>query len=809
SDIAIVSRGVREPLSDLAIINGQPAIVLGVMMESGQRIDQWSAVMRERVDGFRDRLPEGVTLDVIFDQSHYVANRISTLMLNLVIGAVLVIAVTFVAMGWQSALVVGSALPLSIFAVFGWMSVFGVPMHQMSVTGLIIALGLLIDNAIVVVDEIQMEMQHGEDALHAAAKTVNYLKVPLLASTITTIMTFLPIYLLPGSAGEFVGTIALGVILALVSSLAISLTVIAALSARMLERSKHQYERLIRREQRGLWGRSMLVLMRPGSWWNDGIRVPKLARFYRWSIGRAVTQPMLAVGITLAIPLLGFILAGTLDSQFFPLLDRDQFQVEMEFSSQTSIEQTRQKVLQARDAILEQENIEEVHWFVGESAPRFYYNLKGDRQNESYYAQAMVQMASEEGLDETVQEVQNTLNRLFPSARVIVQKFQQGPPFDAPIEMRIYGPNLQELRRLGMDVRAMLTSIPEVVQARDSLTEQQPKLSLSIDEEQARQAGLTNTDIAQQLEAYSEGVTGGAILESTENLPVRIRLAEADRASLNQLASLDLRPDQPQDRGFRPTTALGEFELQPQLAAIARRNEVRVNTVQAFIKVGVLPSTVLTALQERLDAENFQLPPGYRYEFGGESEEQGNAIGNLLLFVPVLVLVMLTALVLSLSSFRQAGIMAVVAVGSIGMALLSLKVFGSLLGFMAVVGTMGLIGIAINDSIVVLSAFNEDPEASQGNRKAVQRVLIKCTRHVLTTTVTTIVGFVPLLLDGNPFWRPLVIAITGGIAGASLLALYFVPAAYVLAIRKRPKSDEQLSVTEADMALPDNTIALP
>ncbi|MEO0490579.1 MAG: efflux RND transporter permease subunit, partial [Cyanobacteria bacterium J06659_2] len=371
------------------------------------------------------------------------------------------------------------------------------------------------------------------------------------------------------------------------------------------------------------------------------------------------------------------------------------------------------------------------------------------------------------------------------------------------------GPNLQELRRLGMDVRAMLTSIPEVVQARDSLTEQQPKLSLSIDEEQARQAGLTNTDIAQQLEAYSEGVTGGAILESTENLPVRIRLAEADRASLNQLASLDLRPDQPQDRGFRPTTALGEFELQPQLAAIARRNEERVNTVQAFIKVGVLPSTVLTALQERLDAENFQLPPGYRYEFGGESEEQGNAIGNLLLFVPVLVLVMLTALVLSLSSFRQAGIMAVVAVGSIGMALLSLKVFGSLLGFMAVVGTMGLIGIAINDSIVVLSAFNEDPEANQGNRKAVQRVLIKCTRHVLTTTVTTIVGFVPLLLDGNPFWRPLVIAITGGIAGASLLALYFVPAAYVLAIRKRPKSDEQLSVTEADMALPDNTIALP
>ncbi|MEO0407081.1 MAG: efflux RND transporter permease subunit [Cyanobacteria bacterium P01_A01_bin.135] len=780
SDIATVTRGVRDPLSDLAIIDGQPAIVLGAMMQSGLRIDQWATTVRQQMDGFRDRLPDGISLDVIFDQSGYVENRIATLMGNLVLGAALVVGVTLVAMGWRSALVVGSALPLSIFAVFGWMTVFSVPIHQMSVTGLIIALGLLIDNAIVVVDEIQMELRHGEDPLAAASKTVNYLKVPLLASTITTVMTFLPIYLLPGSAGEFVGSIALSVILALVSSLAISLTAIAALAARLLGRSR-QHEGLQRR--RGLWGRLMLLFMRPGAWWNDGIALPRLGRYYRWSVGRAVTRPWLTVGVTLAIPLVGFIMAGTLDNQFFPLLDRDQFQVELEFASQTSVNQTRQKVLQAREVILEQENVAAVHWFVGESAPRFYYNLQADRKNEPYYAQAMVQLKSAADLDATVQQVQRELTRRLPSARVIAQKFQQGPPFDAPVEMRLYGPNVQELRRLGMEVRGLLAALPEVVHARDDLSEGQPKLSLTVDEEQARQAGLTNIGIAQQLEAYSEGVTGGAILESTENLPVRVRLANRDRASLSELASLNLQPDQAQARKFRPTTALGEFELVPQTASITRRNEERVNTVQAFIKVGVLPSTVLSALQERL--EDFQLPPGYRYEFGGESEEQGNAIGNLLLFVPVLVLVMLTALVLSLGSFRQAGIMAVVAVGSVGMALLSLKLFGSLLGFMAIIGSMGLVGVAINDSIVVLTAFNEDPEASGGDPKAVQRVLLKCTRHVITTTVTTMVGFVPLVLDGDPFWQPLVFAITGGIAGASLLALYFVPAAYVL-VTKRP-----------------------
>ncbi|MEO1211867.1 MAG: efflux RND transporter permease subunit, partial [Cyanobacteria bacterium J06638_20] len=242
SDIADVSRGVRRPLSDQAIVSGKPAIAVGVMMESGLRIDQWSAEVKQELEAFRDRLPQGISLDIIFDQSGYVANRISSLFANLVFGAVLVVMVTLVGMGWRSAIVIGAALPLTIFAVFGWMSVFGVPIQQMSVTGLIIALGLLIDNAVVVVDEIQVELQHGKKPLKAVTETVSYLQVPLMASTLTTVMTFLPIYLLPGAAGEFVGSIALSVILSLISSLAISLTVIAALTGRMLGNSHQRYE---------------------------------------------------------------------------------------------------------------------------------------------------------------------------------------------------------------------------------------------------------------------------------------------------------------------------------------------------------------------------------------------------------------------------------------------------------------------------------------------------------------------------------------------------------------------------------------
>ena len=311
---------------------------------------------------------------------------------------------------------------------------------------------------------------------------------------------------------------------------------------------------------------------------------------------------------------------------------------------------------------------------------------------------------------------------------------------------------------------------------------------------------MTHTDIARQLQSTLEGAVGGSILESVENLPIRVRIADASRADLSQIASLDLQPAQgAAGTEARPLTALSRFDLVPQLARIARRNEQRVNTVQGFISAGVLPSTVLTDFQAQLEAADFELPPGYRSEFGGEQAERNEAVGNLLAYVSLLALVMVAALVLSLGSFRQTGIVAFVALGSVGMALFSLWMFGVVFGFMAVVGTMGLIGIAINGSIIVLSAFNEDERAKQGDPKAVQSVVVKATRHVLTTTVTTMVGFVPLLISGGDFWRPLAVAIAGGIGGSPILALYFTPAAYLLIKGRRPN---KLSSHPIELATP-------
>ncbi|MBE9062124.1 efflux RND transporter permease subunit [cf. Phormidesmis sp. LEGE 11477] len=786
-DVARVTRGVRTPATDLAFVNGKPAVAYGILMSPGQRIDRWADSMLDQIEDFRAQLPGGVSLSILLNQSEYVDARLGQLISNLVFGAALVVVVTFVTMGWRCSLIVGTALPLSICAVLGLMNAIGIPIHQISVAGLIIALGLLIDNAVVAVDEIQVELKHGVQPEKAVVSTVKYLQGPLFASTLTTMMTFLPIALLPGGAGEFVGSIAMTVILSIGASLVLSLTVIAALAGRILGESEADIEKMKQQSSLNAFQRFFRLLMKPGAWWNDGWSPRRLGDFYRWTVKRALAKPVFAIVLTMVIPAVGFIQAGSLETQFFPALARDQFQIEVEFSQETAIANSKEQVMQARDLLLDYEQVVEVHWFIGESSPKFYYNISSTRENSPYYAQALVQLNSSDNVTALIREIQADLNLALPDARVLVRQLEQGPPFDAPVELRIYGPNIEELRAIGAEVREILTTVPDVVHVRDDLTATVPKLALQIDEEQARLAGVSNAEVAQQLQATLEGAVGGSILESTENLPVRVQITDSDHGNLAQIESLNLQPSltaSAQDGKFRTVSALGEFKIVPQLSQIAHRNEQRVNTVQAFITAGVLPSKVLADFQSAMEEQGFDLPPGYTTEIGGEQAESSDATGDLLGSVGLLLVTMATALVLSLRSFRSAGIVAAIGVGSVGMALFSLWAFGSLLGFMAIVGTMGLIGIAINGGIIVLSAVNEDELASQGDRNAIQNVVMRSTRHVLTTTITTMVGFVPLLLSGDPFWHPLSVAIAGGIGGSPLLALYFTPAAYLIMHRQ-------------------------
>ncbi|MGK7878142.1 MAG: efflux RND transporter permease subunit [Xenococcaceae cyanobacterium] len=766
SDIAQVKRGIVDPPSEAALVKDRPAVAVATLMDSRERIDLWSEIAHRVLSEFEQQLPRGVSLQVVFEQNPYVDARLNSLIQNLLFGAVLVAGVTLFMMGWRASLVMVIALPLSVMMVFGGMRLLNIPLHQMSVTGLIVALGLLIDNAIIIVDEVQNNLKAGLRPSEAINTSVRLLGVPLLGSTLTTVLSFLPVALMPGGPGEFVGTIGVSVIMALISSLVLALTVIPALVGH------------ISRPKRTL---------NPSAWWNQGVSQRQLTQAYRWTLDKIFTRPLLGILLALALPLSGFLVFLTLPVQFFPPSDRDQFYIDFELAPQASLVQTQRSVAQASEIIRRHPEVVDVNWFIGTSAPSFYYNLVKVREDAANYAQGLVQLNSMLKTSQAIQTLQTELDRAFPDAQVLVRQLEQGPPFDAPVELRLYGSDFEQLQLLGDQVRAELAKIPDVVHTRASLSEALPKLALQVDEEKTQLAGLSNATLAQQLNASLEGTTGGSILEATEELPVRVRLSNFERSSLDQITSLDLLPGAAAGstpRNAVPISALANVELVPETATIKRRNQERINTIQAFITAGILPDRVLTAFKQRLGTIGFKVPPGYSFEFGGEAAERGAAIGNLLSTVGVLAVLMVATLVLSLGSFGLAGIIFVVAVASAGLAFGSLWVFNYPFGFTAIIGMVGLIGVAINDSIVVLTALCHNPLARQGKPKAVADVVVHSTRHVLTTTITTMAGFVPLLLGGGGFWPPLVIVIAAGLGGATLLALYFAPSAYLLLMHR-------------------------
>ena len=374
------------------------------------------------------------------------------------------------------------------------------------------------------------------------------------------------------------------------------------------------------------------------------------------------------------------------------------------------------------------------------------------------------------------------LNQAFPDGQFLVRQLEQGPPFEAPIELRLYGPDLDVLRELGEEIRVVMSETPEVVHTAASLSEAIPKLAVQVDEQQARLAGLDHISVAQQLDATLEGTTGGSVLEATEELPVRVRVSNPRRGELEEIASLDMVPTNSPvgSRELVPLSSIAEVELQPEISVIPHFNTRRMNEVQAYITAGVLPADVLNAFQQRLDASGFKMPAGYSFDFGGETSKRNDAIGNLMSSVGVLGVMMVATLVLSFSSFRMAALIGSVAMLSVGLSLGALAVFGYPFGFMAIVGTMGLVGVAINDTIVVLAAIREDSQARLGDPAAVRDVVVRSSRHVLSTTLTTIAGFMPLILEGGGFWPPLATTIAGGVSGATILALFYAPSGYVL-----------------------------
>ena len=777
-DIATIDKQWRQPIHEMVYVNNARAIFIAARMGERHRIDMWTENATRVIDAFRQEFGDSVNIDIVFQQSTYTDERLAQLTANLLAGVVLVMLVVLFFMGWRSSLIVGLALPLTMAAALFSLSFFGEQIHQMSIFGMIVAIGLLIDNAIVMTDEVRKNIRvRNIPPLEALVKAVTHLRVPLFASTFTTILGFMPVFLLPGNVGDFIRPIAISVVMAIAFSFVFSITVIATLAARFTPRQTHQ-------EKSG--------------WWRQGIAMAPLARGYRNFLVIALKYPLLCVLVASLLPISGFILATTLGNVFFPSADRDHFEAKVWLPQDSSIQRTAGTVEEIHRHIETLDGVDRVLWSIGGSIPSVYYNQIENIDNMPAYAQAVVFADSVQRAKELVSRLQEQLDERFPQAQIVVRSFGQGPPVSAPVGMRIYGPDTGRLWEYGQYIRRVLEEQPEITHTQASITGGNPKLWFDADENKVRLAGLTLQQVASQFEAQLEGVTAGSVLEGTEELPVRIRATDDYRGDLNHIASVKLTSDR-QER-WVPVTALGDIVLRPEIAGITRHNGERVNIIDAFVYPDVTTIDVTHAVLDKLEKDGFTLDPGYRLDIGGDADEQAEAVSLLTTYLPVLLVLMVAVLVLSFRSAPLAALIAVVAILSAGLGMFSLWLSGFPVGFNPLIGSAGLIGVAINGSIVVIAAIRANAQAKGGDIAGIVQETLGCSRHILATTLTTVVGFVPLLMSGGTFWPPLATVIAGGVGFSVMLSLFFTPAAYTLMYRGDRRSASQSPVVQESPA---------
>ncbi|MEM8582210.1 MAG: efflux RND transporter permease subunit, partial [Pseudomonadota bacterium] len=411
------------------------------------------------------------------------------------------------------------------------------------------------------------------------------------------------------------------------------------------------------------------------------------------------------------------------------------------------------------------------------------------------FAQALVTTTSPDVTARILAPLQTQLTAAHPEARILVRGLIQGPPVEAPIELRVVGPDLRTLREEGERLRAVLQTVPEITTVRANLEGGAPKLEVNIDEAAARLAGLSLTDIARQLQAGLDGATGATLIEASEQLPIRVELGGSVRGDAERISQLLIVPPAGSGNGTSqtlpalPLSALADITLVPSDSPIARRDGSRVNTIQAFITAGTLPESALISAQDAIAASGFALPDGYTLEVGGDADARNDTITNLLAPLGLIVTLSVATVVLAFGSFRLAGVTFMVAILSAGLSILSLAIFQYPFGITAVIGVIGSIGVSINAAIIILTALQKSPGASRGDTNAMADVVMDGSRHIISTTLTTFGGFLPLILGGGGFWPPFAMAIAGGVLLSAVISFYFTPAMFAL-VRPRVKEVE-------------------
>ena len=753
-DIATVKKKPFTPIEDIALSNGKRSILVEAKAAFGQRIDLYVGQADKVADEFREVLPDEIVLENIYSESFYTKKMFDTLTTSIIYAIILVLLLSFFLLGLRAALIVSAILPFTISLVLLGCRILEMPLHQTSITGIIIALGLLIDNGIIVVEDYKHRRSVGLQPREAINKTINQLVIPLLAATFTTVFAFLPIATGDGASTEFVGGMAVTVILAITSSLFLALTIVPVMMA-YLERIKF-FNKI--------------------SFNRNGYSNKKLLEKYRALLTWAYSKPTRAMGIALFLPFLGFFLFSSIPQDFFPAQDRNMFRVSVELPINSTAEETERSVYEIRKQILKTGVVESDVWFIGRRLPRILYNVvAGDSAvGSNHIAEGVYFASSYKDMMNILPSLAKNLSQSNPDIEVRVDKFYSGPPVFAAIDYYITGDDPELLQVLGEKLELIISKAPNISSTNATLSSYETNIEIDFNNSNMALSSKQMEAILLELAAANNGIVVGSMLDGNKDLPIRMKSSNGINSSIENIGMLTLAGpasvDYVENFGKTSLTRTSEF--------IERTNGEKKNSVQGQIWTGNLASGVEAAIKDEIETFKLSLPAGYSLESDGEADTAAESQGQIISSAAIFFVLIVIGLVAALNSFKQAGIILSVAILCVGLSFVGLVVGQQNYGFIATVGAIGLAGLAINDSIVVLSHIKEEAENNGLTKAKLVEVVIRSTRHVLTTSATTIGGFLPLLF-ASIFFRPLAWGMVVGVIGSSIIAVFYIPAMFI------------------------------
>ncbi|AZM39695.1 efflux RND transporter permease subunit [Acinetobacter baumannii] len=771
-DVAEVYRGFSEPAQPRMRFMGENGIGIAVSMRKGGDIIALGKNLETEFNSLQKSLPLGMKLQKVSDQPVAVQRSIQEFLKVLAEAVIIVLLVSFFSLGFRTGLVVALSIPLVLAMTFAGMSLFDVGLHKISLGALILALGLLVDDAIIAVEMMAIKMEQGYSRLKAAGFAWQTTAFPMLTGTLITAAGFLPIATAQSGTGEYTRSIFQVVTIALIVSWIAAVLFVPYLGEKLLPDFTKQ-------NQQAAWYLRLWARLRkqptPVVESHGQHHDPYQSKFYqsfRHIVEICITYRKTVIAITVGIFVLSVAMFKLVPQQFFPPSNRAEILVDLKLEEGASLTATEQAVHKVEQFLSKQKGIDNYVAYVGTGSPRFYLPL--DQQlPQASFAQFVVLASSLDDRDEIRRSLDKQIKQLLPQVRTRVSLLENGPPVGYPLQYRVSGEDLATVRAEAQKVAKVLSEDPNTTNVHLDWGEPSKIIAIDIDQDRARQMGVSSVDLANFLNASVTGAVMNQYREKRELIEIRLRGDKSERVEVASLASLAV----PTTKGTTvPLAQIAKIESRFEEGLIWHRNRLPTITVRADIRTNLQPATVVQQLADKMQALRADLPNGYLVEVGGTVEESAKGQNSVNAGMPLFLAVVMTLLMIQLRSMSRATIVLLTApLGLIGVVAF-LLLFNKPFGFVAMLGTIALSGMIMRNSLILIDQIEQDIQAGHEPWDAVIGATMRRFRPIVLTALAAVLAMIPL--SRSIFFGPMAVAIMGGLIVATLLTLFFLPALY-------------------------------